>query len=402
MEEKFKFPTLLPIFAISDNAKNMQKGLNQSLFELYLCNNHTQQLAIMDTFSEFTNGNFDAITMLDASDTCKRLSQYLHKLPLAQIILALECEETGHYPKSIPQANETRWDSRCNNMEGIIYHESCLMRLAMKGKFKVKPVRKPTYSLVPTIEEFEMIKAGEKVLSICMTTTKIFEQEKVPTPPLVVERLYNMDKELEEIIYDPALQDHMAVNFAISLRAQLKEENRFLDYDMQNEIYCMANYLNPTLKGCHLRMENDCKFKKIKLKLEEKLEMWKKTNVEVEEEVVDLDDPEVVVTKNKLSPTELLKQQLKEKENNCNIPRLRISGGSAVFSDPNFPLQNEMKTYKTIPVPDEDTDLLQWWKNHSEQFPLLALLVQVIDCILAASSKSERVFSVAGRVVTPA
>ena len=55
--------------------------------------------------------------------------------------------------------------------------------------------------MVPSIEEFELIDTGVQVLKICRDTTKVFEQEKVPTLPLVVERLYNMDcllKELQE------------------------------------------------------------------------------------------------------------------------------------------------------------------------------------------------------------
>ena len=43
---------------------------------------------------------------------------------------------------------------------------------------------------------------------------------------------------------------------------------------------------------------------------------------------------------------------------------------------------------------------LNWWKNHQEALPL-AFLVRVVLAIPVASSKSERVFSVAGNVVTP-
>ena len=46
-------------------------------------------------------------------------------------------------------------------------------------------------------------------------------------------------------------------------------------------------------------------------------------------------------------------------------------------------------------------DQLEWGKHHETQFPLLAKLVKVVFPVPAASSKSERVFSVAGNVVTP-
>ena len=54
-------------------------------------------------------------------------------------------------------------------------------------------------------------------------------------------------------------------------------------------------------------------------------------------------------------------------------------------------------------MPDElsPLDQLEWGKHHETQFPLLAKLVKVVFPVPAASSKSERVFSVADNVVTP-
>ena len=46
-------------------------------------------------------------------------------------------------------------------------------------------------------------------------------------------------------------------------------------------------------------------------------------------------------------------------------------------------------------------DQLEWWRHHEARFPLLSKIVKVVFTIPAASSKSERVFSVAGNVITP-
>ena len=54
-----------------------------------------------------------------------------------------------------------------------------------------------------------------------------------------------------------------------------------------------------------------------------------------------------------------------------------------------------------MPDAEDDVDMLDWWKHHQEQLPLLSFLVRVIFAIPTASSKSERVFSVAGNVVRP-
>ena len=47
-------------------------------------------------------------------------------------------------------------------------------------------------------------------------------------------------------------------------------------------------------------------------------------------------------------------------------------------------------------------DLLSWWRVHQEQLPLLSYLARVVMCVPVASSSSERVFSLSGRLVTPA
>ena len=57
--------------------------------------------------------------------------------------------------------------------------------------------------------------------------------------------------------------------------------------------------------------------------------------------------------------------------------------------------QNEL-----LPYAPSSVNQLERWKNHQEQFPLLSHLVRIVFPVPAASSKSERVFSAAGNVVT--
>ena len=48
---------------------------------------------------------------------------------------------------------------------------------------------------------------------------------------------------------------------------------------------------------------------------------------------------------------------------------------------------------------DAHKSSLEWWKHHESQFPLFAKLVKVVFPVQAATSESERIFSVAGNVV---
>jgi hypothetical protein len=375
--EKLGLRDTLPMFGTSDNASNMVKGLGQSLLEMYGCNNHTQQLAILDAFKEYKQNDFnDEQTMLDCSDVCKKLSEFLHKSSVGKDMLEHECEVTGHAFKTIHQANDTRWDSRFDNMEGVVYHEECLMRLARQGKF-TKKSKGRTYSLVPTISQFRMIKAGFKVLRFCKVTTKQFEQEKVPTLPIVVERFYNMDKEMEQFIDDlEHTEEEMAIDFATVLREKL--QRRFPEFGTDRVLNCMANYLNPALKGIHLKLTK--KFEATKEEMEDKLKSWKEDSMEVTEEDDDPDDPAEPVQAVKLSPTQLLKQQLMQADvlddTGASGIRLRISRGRAVSDLGMTAFEKECHMYEKLPDVQQDADLLGWWRNHQEQFPLLSYIVR--------------------------
>ena len=332
--------------------------------------------------------------MLDASDKCKDLASYFHKSPLGTMLLEHECQKFGHSAKVIHQANDTRWDSRCQNMEDVLHHEQCLLSLAGKGKLKVKPKEGPAYSLVPSIDEFRLVKAAVRVLKVCKVTTKVMEQEKVPTLPLVTQRLYDMDKELESLIEDD--DDEVVTEFSVVLQEKMKK--RFPQYGTTNELNSFGNYLNPCCNGVHLKLVE--KFEETKDSLELRLKEWKKDEAE---DVIEEQEETAVEPPQKLSPTEMLKKQMKQKE----IVMSKASGGrkrsrqlSSVFEVELSSLGKEMKAYELLPDENLGIDMLQWWKNHSQMFPLLSFLARIVFAVLAASSKSERVFSAAGSVVS--
>ena len=157
--------------------------------------------------------------------------------------------------------------------------------------------------------------------------------------------------------------------------------------------------------------------------MEDKLKSWKSDLMEGTEEDDDPDDPAEPVQAVKLSPTQLLKQQLMQADvladTGASGIRLRISRGRAVSDLGMTAFEKECLMYEKLPDVQQDADLLGWWRNHQEQFPLLSYIVRyflllhdltlsyflfsrVVFAVPAASSKSERVFSVAGNCVKPA
>ena len=106
---------------------------------------------------------------------------------------------------------------------------------------------------------------------------QVFEQEAVPTLPLVVERIYDMVEDLKAYCEEDSTGD-MAREFGEELVKQLEE--RFPEYGTNREESCEGNYLNPHLKGIHLKNLN--KFEETKNAMEEKLKEWKKEETEDE------------------------------------------------------------------------------------------------------------------------
>lgn len=49
---------------------------------------------------------------------------------------------------------------------------------------------------------------------------------------------------------------------------------------------------------------------------------------------------------------------------------------------------------------DMNFDVLQWWQNHTSEYPRLHKIAQKILSIPASSAASERVFSAAGNIIT--
>ena len=118
---------------------------------------------------------------------------------------------------------------------------------------------------------------------------------------------------------------------------------------------------------------------KTKEYLEEKVNKSVKTNI------AHIEDKDSSLHEIELSLTSRLRNLLNKKsKTNTNL------------SDFN----KECSTYESLPICNSTTDILEWWKIHSKCLPLLAKLARKYLAIPASSTKSERVFSAGGRVVT--
>jgi len=89
-----------------------------------------------------------------------------------------------------------------------------------------------------------------------------------------------------------------------------------------------------------------------------------------------------------LSPTSKLKRKFQSSQFESSL-------------EPQLQIDKEISTYENLPDADKNQNVLKWWKSVSSSLPLLAAVAREVLAIPASSTKSERLFSCAGRVSTP-
>ena len=158
------------------------------------------------------------------------------------------------------------------------------------------------------------------------------------------------------------------IHFAKCLQTML--EARFPERGMTRLERRVANLLDLRFKGCHLGLWNWLG------RTKEEMEQKYMTQPDLEDVEVDLPNPA-------LSPTSKLIH---------NNQRNEIGTLSE--------LQQELKRYEACTNPGRDADVLSFWRLYQADLPNLARIAKIVLAIPASSSKSERVFSTGGLVVS--
>ena len=173
----FKLPEEIPIYAVNDNAANAKLAITLSSMLEYLCNNHTLQLAIGDTFKA-------APGMQSAVNICKKIATFAHKSTVGEDMLEAKCVEIGCKYKKLIQSVETRWNSEYDCIKSVSHLKNAIINLS--------------YSL--TALQWETLEQACNLLKDFKVTTEIWSLEKEPSINTVVERLFLMNSNLKSFI----------------------------------------------------------------------------------------------------------------------------------------------------------------------------------------------------------
>ena len=355
----------IDLICVNDNASNVKLGikLTPGLLQ-YLCDNHTVELAIGDTFKS-------VIGMSNVLKKSKGLAKFTHQSNVALEELKKEASKEGVPFRKLKNPPDTRWSGRFDNMASVLHLKKPIKNLCDDSESWDE------HSL--SKNEWKQLEGAVQCLKPVKKMIKALEAEKEPTIDKVVAEVFNVQTTLRKFVNNPA-----NCGYGIMFARELKDniEARFPDKGTDRPQRRMANYLSPKFRGAHLDQYD--KLETTKQEIEDKIKTYE--NVPDEVEPTAAENP----TDTELSPnSKLMKKHM-----------AKIQKARTQFGQPRNKIRLEMDRYESFSIPGKDVNILQWWKSHEAVLPLLASLAKRILTIPASSSKSERVFSTGGNIVT--
>ena len=375
----------------TDNAPNMTNACKRArhIDSSHGCFDHQLNLIV-------TNGLKRVKPIMEAIQHFKRLATATHKSALFCGRIRQECNElersTTKYDDNIKyakmiQPQDTRWNSTLMCIKSIINLKVPLLELSkISGRSLTQD--KTLENLQPLIPKRKHFDELEKIIPLLAWFEKIsrqMESETVPTMCWVTFRAWLLrlkcdpKEETSAKIYPPgpgyANLRKLAGEFTTELVKRFPKDC--------TEIYepSICGYLNPSVKDlCWKNHMNGKEMIDLMKRTEEGVPVARTVEVE---EPIDMDDDE----------DDIITQKTKAMAPIFTAATASVGGFT--------PLDKECYLYASLPTVKTCFDVLNWWREHENQLPILASIVRKYMCIQASSSSSERTFSSSGNIVTP-
>ena len=181
-------------YAVNDNAANAKAAIRLSNYLIqYLCDNHTLQLGVVDSFKS----NIYGAKTAEVLDKSKILSRLTHQSGPALRHLRDACSRLKVKFRKLKNPNETRWNSQYDCMKSTLRLKEPLDLLFAEdpdGLWSAKQI---------TLAEWKLMQGAVEVLEEVEVVTKAWEVEVSPTMNGVLEQIYNLTTKLQEFISSP-------------------------------------------------------------------------------------------------------------------------------------------------------------------------------------------------------
>jgi len=326
-------------------------------------------------------------------DKCKKLAKATHKSAKTCTLIKNFCEETGTDYVKIVQPVKTRWNSMAMTMKSVHRLKDALRRIATAGD-RDSDVVKNISKAVPTNSQFETLEALVPVLDTIREMSERLTSDTRPTIHLVMMVL---------VTFQALTADNAGANaFLKVFKAYLEE--RAENCGRENSLWRIGQFLHPKLKGSLLFVWNpdtrevDQQYFEVT-----KADIIERVRLQMPEPEDEDEDP-TTPTKSKPAQLERSVSDSKWQAIDVHLSLLGKTGhGRAEEKEEtvnDIEKQIEFFMHKIAQPMDVDGDILAFYRAHEANIPDLARFARSILCIPASSASSERLFSVAGKVIS--
>ncbi|XP_065642346.1 E3 SUMO-protein ligase ZBED1-like [Hydra vulgaris] len=212
-------------------AVKLSKRLDQ-----YLCNNHILECAVRDSFG-MTAG------MDDALQIGKDLASLTHQSTVAAELLESESDAQGINFRQLRKSVDTRWNSELDCMAFVQHLKSEITSLcANEDIFSSKTI---------SASQWKSIEGAVEMLAPLKEAIETWLAESIPTINTVAKYLYLIHDKIDQFIETDG-KNGFGVFYAKNLKNCI--EKRFPLCHTGSLLSAAAKYLNPALKGLHLKL----------------------------------------------------------------------------------------------------------------------------------------------------
>ena len=384
-----------PVVGVVDNAKNITKAWILLQRQYINCFAHSMNLAVKRGLA------IPAIK--DTLDSVRKLvNHFHHSCPHTEALK--NQQEMLNLPRhKLKMDVETRWNSTFDMVESVLASKEAIAQVLIGDKVH--------RNLTLSAEEVTVLEELRDILKPWKELTIEVSSEKDITVSLIAPIIHSLlNKELQEKPSDTDL----AIQMKGAMKADLSK--RYQEVPVKSFLH-VASLLDPRFKklsflspGHREAAHNNLEIKAVHFEEErakiQKIKLEKPTqSSETPLPSLNTGNEEIPVVA-KCEPSEA---------SAASSPDAKRKKKSAFFDDffgdliitkvENSPpasqrFQEELKMYLSLdPVPS-DIDVLDWWKLHAKQLPLISNIAKQILCTPATSTPSERAFSKAGTLIS--
>ena len=355
---------------VTDNATNITKAVREGLTLPNIpCFGHTLNLVV--------KAGLKCRGIHSTLARCSKLVEFVHRSAKAKYSLAnhqriLECPQ-----HKLIQDVETRWGSTHDMLKRVLEQQQPISNLLIETKRKeldlsdrevsvaeqLVDLLEPIKDITESLSSQSSVTISSILPTICMLE-HIFTADAGDLPDIVAVKR-EMAVKLAQYYTNQKIKDYLVI--ASFLDGRYKRLSFFPEEERARVRDVVARELSANI-AARRRMEEP------------------RIDVEVDDEA----DGEQPVAKKRRSLASLISQTIGEAEDEEDFPR----------TSPEREAQDEINRYFREPKLGFAANPLSWWKLGEGKFPFLAAMAKSYLCTPATSVPSERLFSVAGNIVT--